>query len=143
MLHQRTGPRYDSQDWPHAGGEIDVPAEEGIALCERGIAIPVPVMGDAPAEAPEQSLGDRTETRARPDEEPRGAPSEPAGIPPADPPGETAVPKPVVHALKSAWVDHAADRGFDRGVAESMTKADLVARFGRDPDAPQDGGGDA
>ena len=38
MLHQRTGGRYDNQPWPERGGELDVPDEEGAALCEQGIA---------------------------------------------------------------------------------------------------------
>ena len=41
MLVEKTGPRYDGQSWPGPGGEIDVPDEEGAALCEHGDAAPV------------------------------------------------------------------------------------------------------
>lgn len=41
MSVEKTGPRYDTRSWPGPGGEIDVPDEEGAALCARGDATPV------------------------------------------------------------------------------------------------------
>ena len=41
MLVEKTGPRHDGRFWPGPGGEIDVPDEEGAALCAQGDAAPV------------------------------------------------------------------------------------------------------
>jgi hypothetical protein len=41
MLVEKTGPRYDTRSWPAAGAEIDVPDDEGAALCAQGDAAPV------------------------------------------------------------------------------------------------------
>lgn len=41
MVQDRTGPRWDGQAWPPRGGEIDVPDDEGAAVCEHGWAEPV------------------------------------------------------------------------------------------------------
>ena len=41
LLMEKTGPRYDQRSWPGPGGEIDVPDEEGAALCALGEAAPV------------------------------------------------------------------------------------------------------
>ena len=49
MLTEKTGPRYDGRMWPGPGGEIDVPDEEGAALCAQGDAAPV-ARPDAAAE---------------------------------------------------------------------------------------------
>jgi hypothetical protein len=38
MLADRTGTRYDGQDWPGRGGEFTVPDEEAEFLIENGIA---------------------------------------------------------------------------------------------------------
>jgi hypothetical protein len=38
LLVDKTGGRYDGQDWPRRGYEFDVPAEEGEALVARGDA---------------------------------------------------------------------------------------------------------
>ena len=109
MLHDRSGPRWDGQDWPPPGGELDVPDDEAVALIEHGIAVP----------AADGDTHDEPVPAADADVETRGA----AG-------------PPIVNSPKAAWVDHAVGQGFDRGTAESMTKADLVGRFGRDQDAP-------
>ena len=49
MVAQRTGPRYDGQDWPGPGGEIDLPEEEAGALVAAGDAVQLP--GPEPEEA--------------------------------------------------------------------------------------------
>jgi hypothetical protein len=41
MLVEKTGPRYDTRSWPPVGVEIDVPDDEGVALCKQGDAVPV------------------------------------------------------------------------------------------------------
>lgn len=50
MLVEKTGPRYDQRSWPAAGAEIDVPDEEGVALCKQGDAVPVARQADADVE---------------------------------------------------------------------------------------------
>lgn len=62
MVTERTGSRHDGQDWPPRGGEIDVPDDEGAALCEHGDAVPV-ARHDA-AETPEDGQDAAAETRA-------------------------------------------------------------------------------
>lgn len=42
MKTQIAGPR-DGADWPSIGGELDVPDDEGAALCANGMAEPVAV----------------------------------------------------------------------------------------------------
>ena len=56
MLVEKTGPRHDGHAWPGPGGEIDVPDDEGRALCAQGDAMPVArpekdveTRGEAPA----------------------------------------------------------------------------------------------
>lgn len=53
MLVEKTGPRYDGRMWPYPGGEIDVPDEEGAALCAQGDAAPV-AQADADVETREK-----------------------------------------------------------------------------------------
>lgn len=62
MVTDRTGPRWDGRDWPPRGGEIDVDDDEGAALCEHGIAVPVAV--EERAETPEDTLEQATQARA-------------------------------------------------------------------------------
>jgi hypothetical protein len=97
MLHDRSGPRWDGQDWPPAGGEIDVPDDEAIALCEHGLAVPA-------------ADGDTHDTP----------------VPAADAAVETRG-APIVNSPKAAWVEHAVSLGADRAGAEGSTKADLIA----------------
>ncbi len=50
-------------------------------------------------------------------------------------PAPAGIGKPIVNAPKADWVDHAVSRGFDRGEAELMKKADLITQLSRDPEA--------
>jgi hypothetical protein len=43
MVTDRTGGRYDGQDWPPPGAEFDVPAGEAKALVAQGDAVAVKV----------------------------------------------------------------------------------------------------
>jgi hypothetical protein len=110
MLAQKSGPRWDGQDWPARGGELDVPDDEGMALCGQGDAVPV-VTGDV--ETPEDTLAVPVEARA---DEP-GEPDEPPAL----------AVRPIVNSPKAAWVDYAVALGADRAGAEGSTKTDLIA----------------
>lgn len=72
MQVEKTGPRYDQRSWPPPGGEIDVPDEEGVALCRQGDAIPVP--------QPERDVEKRVTTPKKPAAETR---NDPPAAPPA------------------------------------------------------------
>jgi len=119
MLVQRTGLRWDGQDWPDRGGEIDVPDDEGAALCGQGDAVPV-VTGDV-------------ETPERPDVavEIRSVTTEDDGTGPDDG-GFLPEPaaRPIVNSPKAAWVEYAVTQGADRETAEAMKKADLITAYG-------------
>lgn len=64
LVVDRSGTRWDGQDWPARGGEIDVPDDEGAALCEHGIAVPVAVT-EKDAEIPETAAAADEEQRSR------------------------------------------------------------------------------
>src|SRR5260221_9266475 len=108
MLIKISGGRGDGTEWPDPGTDFYVDDAEGAHLCAARLAVPV-------AEEP------YTEIRSEPDL---------ALVP-------TAAGKPIVNAPKAAWVDHAVTRGVDRGEAQAMSKADLIARFGRDQGSPE------
>ena len=56
MVADRTGGRYDGQDWPVPPGEFDVPAGEAKALIAAGDAEAVePKAAKAPDPAPDPS----------------------------------------------------------------------------------------
>lgn len=140
MLAERTGPRWDGQAWPPVGGEIDVPDDEGMGLCAQGIAVPVAVSKAEVPERPEPAIEVRVTAPGKPLQgaaETSGATTE-TSAPVTETPDVP--PKPVAHAPKAEWVDFAAGHGFDRSVAESMTKADLIARFRDQSGAPADTG---
>ena len=61
MLVEKTGPRYDGRMWPYTGGEIDVPDDEGAALCAQGDAAPV-VVKDADVETRAEAAVSAAET---------------------------------------------------------------------------------
>ena len=105
MVADRTGGRYDGQDWPVPPGEFDVPGGEAQHLIARGDAVAV--------EQPEQQPAG-----------PRGAES------PADAPEPGAPAKPGINAPKAAWVEHAAAHGMDEAEAAGMTKSDLIDALG-------------
>lgn len=104
MVADRTGGRYDGQDWPPPGGEFDVPGTEAEALLAQGDAVtadqPEP---EAAAEAPET---------------------------PQDAPEPPVVTQPAVNDPKGAWVDHAVAQGAPQEVAESLTKQQLIDQYG-------------
>ncbi len=104
LVVDKTGLRWDGQDWPPHGGEINVPDDEGAALCAQGDAVPV-AQPDAPAETPESALEAATELRGQ----------EPA--------------PPSARASRGDWAAYAIARGMDSGEAEAMTKADLINRL--------------
>jgi hypothetical protein len=104
LVVDKSGPRWDGQDWPVRGGEIDVPDDEGMALCGQGDAVPVVTDN---AETPEQADA-VTEVRSV----------------------TAAVAKPIVNSPKAAWVDHAVSQGADRAEAEAMKKTELIAAYG-------------
>ena len=60
-----SGGRGDGSPWPGVGGELEVDAEEGAALCRGRLAVPV-AEPEPPAQTPEQPLEARTEERAAP-----------------------------------------------------------------------------
>ena len=62
MLVEKTGPRYDGRMWPYPGGEIDVPDDEGAALCAQGDA--APVAQQAPVESRAGAAESAAETTA-------------------------------------------------------------------------------
>lgn len=121
MVADRTGPRWDGQDWPPYGGEITVPDDEGAALCEHGYA--VPVVTDA-AEVPEQP-DPAAETRAA---EAPGA----AEMVPESPARDMPMP-PRVNAPRADWAAHAVSRGADPDAVDELTKAALIAAYGKGP----------
>lgn len=128
MLQERTGPRWDGQAWPPVGGEITVPGDEGAALCAHGIA--VPVADSDPGTPGEPAVEIRSGAQVPEDPGPDdGGGFLPQPVPGAGVPDQGTVARPIVNAPKSAWVDFATSIGFDRGVAEGMTKADLIGRF--------------
>ena len=98
LVVDKTGPRWDGQDWPPCGGELDVPDDEGIALCSQGDAVPV-ATGDSHVEVNADTADVEVRSSA----------------------------KPIVNSPKAAWVDHAVSLGFDRDEAAGMSKADLIA----------------
>lgn len=147
MLAERTGPRWDGQAWPPVGGEIDVPDDEGMGLCAQGIAVPVAVSKAEVPEKPDPAVEMRASVQAvavagvgaAEAPEPGAAP-EPDMRMASEPQAAEPLAKPIAHAPKAEWVDFAASHGFDRSVAESMTKADLIARFRDQSGAPADTG---
>jgi hypothetical protein len=52
MVTDRTGGRYDGQDWPPPGAEFDVPAGEAKALVAQGDAVAVKVDAPKPPDPP-------------------------------------------------------------------------------------------
>jgi hypothetical protein len=105
MIAQRTGPRYDGRPWPGPGGEINVPDEEGRALCAQGDAVPV----------------------AQPDVDVEKRHDPPPAPPAPEPPASG---KPAVNAPKADWVAYAESKGLASADADAMTKEQLVKRFG-------------
>lgn len=110
MLVEKTGPRYDGRFWPGPGGEIDVPDDEGKALCAQGDARPV-ARKDADVE-----------TRA-------GAQAQPAPQAP-ETAAQPMAAKPAVNDPKDAWVAYAAAQGAKREDAEAMSKTQLIKQYG-------------
>jgi hypothetical protein len=120
LVVDKTGPRWDGQDWPLRGGEIDVPDDEGMALCAQGDA--VPVVTDE-VETPEDPLVASAEVRQAAAADEPGEPDEPAEL------ESKPAARPPVNAPKAAWVDHAVSRGIGYDEAHAMSKADLINRL--------------
>jgi hypothetical protein len=121
LVVDKTGPRWDGQDWPVRGGEIDVPDDEGMALCGQGDAVPVII---DEVETPENPLVASTEVRwaeAAADEP--GESDEPAEL------ESKPVARPIVNSPKADWVEHAVTQGIDRAEAEAMKKSELINRL--------------
>ena len=119
MVQERTGGRWDGRPWPPVGGTIDVIDEEGAAICAAGWAVPV-VTEKRKTETPEDTLKVSEETREAPPEP--VAPSRPAAASASSP--------PAVNDPKSAWVAHAVSRGAQAAYAETLTKQQLIERYG-------------
>jgi hypothetical protein len=118
MLVEKTGPRYDYRSWPGPGGEIDVPDDEGAALCSQGDAQPV------------ARLDEDVELRQEPAQVQTQVGEAQAAESPVQAPGPAAPVKPAVNAPKAAWVDYAAGHGYSRDDANAMNKADLITALG-------------
>jgi hypothetical protein len=117
MLVTISGGRADGSEWPRTGQILECGDAEAAELCLGGNAEPC---GD-PLDAPVPD-GDATAAPA-----PDGEPSEPE----EGSDGDTDPSKPRVRDPKEAWEMHAMTvHGVDINTARSMTKADLVAKFG-------------
>lgn len=60
LIRQITGTR-NGDEWPPPGGELTVPDEEGVSLCDAGIA--VPLVDDKPETATAPAAETRTRKR--------------------------------------------------------------------------------
>lgn len=120
MVTHMSGGRYDDRQWPGPGVPFEVPDWEGEGLVYWKHAVK---LADSPAPepppAPEvpaaveawEEEHDRLESVADGTVEPQAEPPRPA-----DP--------------KQAWIDYAVSQGADEGEAASMTKIDLMSRYG-------------
>lgn len=117
MIVPISGGRGDGTDWPGPGGIVEVDDEEGRHLCQARLA--VPVITDA-AEIPERPDA-AIEVRAAPGAA-ETAPEDLAAAAPAP---------PRVNAPRADWAAHAISRGADPDAVDEMTKAALIARYGK------------
>lgn len=110
-----SGGRADGTEWPPAGETLEVGAREGAELCAAHLAEPV-----AEVEKP-------AETRPAPEAEKRAAAGpEDTGTPSSTP----APPPPAVNAPKADWVAHAVACGANEAEAQSLSKPQLIERYG-------------
>ena len=117
-----SGGRADDRPWPAVGHEIDVPDHEGEDLIRARHAVYV---GPSEPEAftpAEPVFSQPSETGAGPVEEPASQSGPPDAV--------EAVPEPKPSDPKQAWVDYAMGQGATEDEANSMTKADLMSRYG-------------
>ena len=156
MLTWISGGRHDGTNWPDPGVEdaaIEVPGWEADDLIRAGLAVrtseqpaapPAREESSAPEPAPELAPG----TLVSPSSTAAGASAPPAGdqddagqaegaTEPAEPeaePAEAATGTPAVapapSAPKQTWIDFAVSQGATPEEAASMTKADLMSRYG-------------
>lgn len=124
MVIQMSGGRYDDRQWPGPGIPFEVPDWEGAGLVADHNAVklyeipdgePVPPAVEEPAAAEPvpswEDEHDRLEAVADGTVEPQAEPPRPA-----DP--------------KQAWIDYAVTQGASVDEATSMTKIDLMSRYG-------------
>lgn len=159
MLAWISGGRHDGREWPPAGETIEVPDWEATDLIRAGVALPgatqaapspppepaEPEPASVPEPVPELDPGQLVS----PADTAAGASAPPAGdqeetgqtaegatepaIPEAEPSeaaDETPAVAPAPSAPKQAWIEYAVSRGADEDTARSMTKADLMSRYG-------------
>lgn len=156
MLVGVSGSRHDGRPWPVAGSEITVPGWEAEDLIRAQIAVDAGQADDEP-EVPEPAVSDsRPQSqidgealaaaqyqpeRPLPVPPPEVSPlaevsgvAEVAGSPEPEPeqaaePEQPAAP-PAPSAPKQSWIDYAVSQGATADEAASMTKADLMSRYG-------------
>jgi hypothetical protein len=102
MKYAISGGRADGTDWPPAGGLLTCSQAEAAGLVAGQLAD----WADEgpPAETPEDTLNAAVELRA---------------------------PPPRVNAPRADWAAHAVSQGADPGSVGDMTKAALIARYGK------------
>jgi hypothetical protein len=110
LVEERTGPRYDGRRWPGVGVPFDVPDDEGAALCAHGIA--EEVAAGLPVTAAVAAEPEAAETA------------------PASPAAQAPVP-PRVNAPRADWAAHAIGQGAEPETVDEMTKAALIAQYGK------------
>jgi hypothetical protein len=148
-----SGERHDGRRWPPAGTVLTVPDWEAEDLIRGQNAVPVSQADDVPAAPPpvvsdprpeSQAAGEQLAAKAAAEEEAAGDETAPTPVVPpeisavaqvsplarvsgAEPdPGITPIPS----APKQAWIDYAIAQGATTEDASSMTKADLMSRYG-------------
>lgn len=143
MIVGVSGYRHDGEKWPPAGTEITVPDWEAddLILGQNAVpcgqdddepAVPEPVVSDprppsqieaeaAAVREPElpAKAGVRAEATVQAGDKDDNDDNE-AGVAEAPGPGDS----------KQAWIDYAVTQGADVHQAGSMTKADLMSRYG-------------
>ena len=126
-----SGGRHDGRPWPPPGHEIDVQDHEGQDLIRAHHAVYVGPSEPPPVPPPvERIISEPSSTGAGPAPEVTNVVVHPSGPPDAETPQAEELPVPRPSDPKQSWVDYAISQGATEDQAASMTKNDLMSRYG-------------